>query len=45
MAADIDHTKEMKAHEGTYGLFIGMMKWGTIVAAIVTLIVVLLISG
>lgn len=44
MAAEIDHQKEMKAHEGTYGLFIGMMKWGTIIAAIVTLIVVLLIS-
>ena len=45
MAADIDHRKEIKAHEGTYGLFIGMMKWGTVVAAIITLIVVLLISG
>jgi hypothetical protein len=45
MAADIDHHKQMKAHAGTYGLFIGMMKWGTIAAAIITLIVVLLISG
>jgi len=45
MAAEIDHGKEMKAHEGTYGLFLGMMKYGTIVAAILTLIVVLLISG
>ncbi len=45
MAADIDNRKQMKAHEGTYGLFIGMMKWGTIAAAIITLIVVLLISG
>jgi hypothetical protein len=45
MAVDIDHNKQIKAHEGTYGLFIGMMKWGTIAAAIVTLIVVLLISG
>jgi hypothetical protein len=45
MAADIDHSKEMKAHEGTYGLFIGIMKWGTIISAIVTLIVVLLISS
>ena len=45
MAAEFDHSREMKAHEGTYGLFKGMMKWGTIVAAIVTLIVVLLISG
>ena len=45
MAAEIDHSKEMKAHEGTYGMFKGMMKWGTIVAAIVALIVVLLISS
>lgn len=44
MAADFDHSKEMKAHEGTYGLFIGMMKWGTIVAAILTLIVIWLIT-
>jgi hypothetical protein len=44
MAADIDRTKEMKAHEGTYGLFIGMMKWGTIIAAIITFIVILLIT-
>lgn len=36
--------KDMKAHEGTYGMFTGLMKWGTIVAAIVTLIVVLLIA-
>lgn len=45
MAAEIDHQKEMKAHEGTYGLFIGMMKWGTIIAALVAALVVWLISG
>ena len=44
MAADLDHQKNMKAHEGTYGLFIGMMKWGTLISAIVTLIVILLIT-
>jgi hypothetical protein len=44
MAAEFDNSRQMKAHEGTYGLFLGMMKWGTIVAAIITLIVVLLIS-
>jgi len=44
MAADFDHREQLKAHEGTYGLFIWMMKWGTIVAAIITLIVVLLIA-
>ena len=44
MAAEIDHQKEMKAHEGTYSLFIGMMKWGTVLAAIAAFIVVLLIT-
>lgn len=44
MAAEIDRTKEMKAHEGTYSAFISMMKVGTIVAAILTFIVVILIS-
>jgi len=44
MAAEFDQQKELKAHEGTYGLFISLMKWGTIVAALITFIVVLLIS-
>ncbi len=44
MAAEIDHQKEMKAHEGSYSLFIGMMKWGTILAALAALIVILLIT-
>lgn len=42
--ADYDQAKQMKAAEGTYGMFLGMLKWGTIIAAILTLIVVLLIS-
>jgi hypothetical protein len=45
MASDIDHQKELKAHSGTYDLFIGMMKYGTIAAAIVTILVVWLIAG
>lgn len=45
MAADFDHSKEMKAHEGSYGLFLWMMKWGTVISAIVTLLVVLLIAS
>ena len=44
MAAEIDHTQEMKAHAGTYSLFTGMMKWGTIISAILAFIVVLIIS-
>lgn len=45
MAAEIDHTKEMKAHEGTYGTFLGLLKWGTIASAIIVFIVVMLISS
>ena len=45
MAAEIDHAKEMKAHEGTYGMFIGLLKWGTIASAILTFIVVMLIAS
>ena len=45
MAADSgERAKDMKAHEGTYTAFIGMVKWGTIVAAIITFIVILLIT-
>ena len=45
MAAEIDHSKQMKAHEGTYSLFKGMIKWGTIAAFILAMIVVVLISS
>jgi hypothetical protein len=34
----------MKAAEETYNGFIGMVKWGTAISAIVTIIVVLLIA-
>jgi hypothetical protein len=44
MAAEFDQQKDLKAHEGTYGFFKVMMKWGTIVAMIVAVIVILLIS-
>lgn len=36
---------EVKAHRSSYSLFIGMMKWGTIAAAIVTALVILLIAA
>lgn len=45
MAAEIDHKKEMKAHEGTYGMFLGLLKWGTILSAIIVFIVVTLIAS
>ena len=44
MAAEFDQQKELKAHEGTYGFFKGLMKWGTIISLIAALIVILLIS-
>ncbi len=45
MAAELDHAKEMKAHEGTYGMFVGLLKWGTIASAVIVLIVVMLIAS
>ncbi len=45
MAADVDTAKQAKTHEDTYGFFTGLMKWGTIVSAIVAAIVVLIIAS
>lgn len=45
MAADLDHQQELKAHSGTYDAFIGMMKWGTVGAILVAVLVVWLIAG
>ena len=36
--------REYKAHERSYGRFIFMMKWGTIVSVITAFIVILLIQ-
>lgn len=38
--AGIDGGSEIKAHSKSYALFISMMKWGTIISAIVALFVV-----
>jgi hypothetical protein len=43
MAADTDANNDMKAHEGSYGRFIFMMKWGTALALVVGFIVILII--
>lgn len=45
MAADAHTAKQTKAHEETYGLFTGLMKWGTIICAIVAVIVVFIIAN
>jgi hypothetical protein len=36
---------DMRAHSETYSGVMAMLKWGTVAAAIVTAIVVLLIAG
>jgi hypothetical protein len=36
---------DLKAHEKTYSGFMVMLKWGTVLTAIVTLGVILLIAG
>jgi hypothetical protein len=35
---------DMKAHSRTYGSFIGMLKWSVPLIALITLLVVILIS-
>lgn len=45
MAADGEATKEMRAHESSYGRFTLMMKWGTILSLIVGFLVILIISN
>lgn len=45
MAADAEAGKELKAHENTYDFFIGLMKWGTVLSAIVALLVVFIIAN
>ena len=44
MAAETDTTKEIQVHSTTYSGFIRMMKWGTIIALLVALLVMVLIS-
>jgi Bacterial aa3 type cytochrome c oxidase subunit IV len=36
---------DIKAAESTYGGFLTMLKWGSIVTALVTVLVIALISG
>jgi len=43
MAADGDANKDLRAHQGTYAAFTGLMKWGAILAMIVAFIVILII--
>lgn len=45
MAAEREAEKDIRAHRSSYGLFVGMMKWGTAVSVIVALLVVLIIAN
>jgi hypothetical protein len=36
---------DMKAHQGTYGSFIGLLKWSVPLIAVIAAIVVLLIAN
>jgi len=45
MAAEGDASKDFKAHEATYSGFIGLMKWGAILAVIAGLSVILIIRN
>ncbi len=40
----MDTAHEMKAHEKTYGSFIGLLKWSVPLIAVIAAIVVLLIA-
>ncbi|WP_267432781.1 aa3-type cytochrome c oxidase subunit IV [Sphingomonas sp. GM_Shp_1] len=44
MAANDTGTGEMKAHVATYGLLINMLKWGSVVVALLVAIVLWLIA-
>ena len=45
MAAEGEMNENFKAHERGYDRFLGLMKWGSILSFIATMIVVLLISN
>ncbi|HEY7811416.1 MAG TPA: aa3-type cytochrome c oxidase subunit IV [Allosphingosinicella sp.] len=45
MAADLDLEKETAVHRKGYVAFVGLIKWGAIISAIVAAIVVLIIRA
>lgn len=45
MAADTDANSDLPAHQNSYGRFTFMMKWGTLLALTVGLIVILIIRN
>ncbi len=40
----MDSANDMKAHERTYGWFIGLLKWTVPLLAVLTLVIILIIA-
>lgn len=45
MAAEGEIDREVRRHESSYGLFVGLMKWGTILSVITAVIVIFVIAA
>ncbi|WP_167737642.1 aa3-type cytochrome c oxidase subunit IV [Sphingomonas parva] len=45
MAAELDLEKETAVHAQGYSRFVALLKWGTIAAAVITALVVLIIAN
>jgi hypothetical protein len=45
MAAEGEANKDLRAHQGTYAAFTGLMKWGAILSVIVAAIVIMIIRN
>lgn len=41
----MDSANDRKAHEKTYGSFIGMLKWSVPLLAVITLVIVVMIAS
>ena len=41
----MDSANDRKAHEKTYGSFIGMLKWSVPLLAVITVVIVLMIAS
>lgn len=45
MAAEGDIEREVRRHQGSYGLFVALMKWGAIISVAVALLVIFVIRN
>ncbi len=44
MAAD-ESERAVRSHVNSYGMFVGLMKWGAIISFVTALLVIFIISG